>query len=556
LADFFLFSPSSATQHEREVLTMISTMADDTATTTAVSSDTITSVTDYTGDDNVVQLERKRGKGFLLTNAKSGGMKRLIPSEAAKIVPFFLRMKLAWDTETCCWMWWEKTHWDIHLTGAKAAHEIDLVVDDGMFPVGYTPRILKEIIDTIKTKEFLPLPPLVEGKIPFINGLLDPDNKTLVRSTPMNGMSWCLPYRYDESAGCPEIISWLKRCVGENPGTVNLLLCWLAALVRGIHLQYFVMLIGAGGSGKGTFQRLAMAMVGEQNYVSTSLNDLENDKFEPARIVGKRLCLVNEAGRHGGAVNALKALIGGDTMKIERKHVQSSGNFVFSGLVLMASNEQLQTTDSTSGIERRRVTIRFPVAASSDERWNWRERGGESMVLHTEIPGLINKLLKIPVAKIHEAFEVLPESVMEENLEAMVTSNSVADWMTSRTLPALKVWCQTGTINKIRDPISGLMRCEFEWTRLYPNYISWCESNGRTRPVSIRKFSSTVVDIAVKLGHRVYASRDQRGTGLGIHGIALLTRDESEYKSHDARRLWMKLGPKELEKRCPYDEHP
>lgn len=535
---------------------MMSPLTDDAATTTGTSPDTITSVTDYTGEDNVVQLSRKRGQGFLLTAGKSGALKRMIPSEAAKIVPHFLRLKLAWDTCTCCWMWWEKTHWEIHLSSAKAAHEIDLVVDDGMSPLGYSPRILKEIIESIQTKELLPLPPLVEGKIPFLNGLLDTNKATILKSTPSNGMSWCLPYKYDKDAECPEIMSWLNRCVGDSPGTVNLILCWLAALVRGIHLQYFLMLVGAGGSGKGTFQRLAMAMVGEKNYVSTSLNDLENDKFEPARIMGKRLCLVNEAGRHGGAVNALKALIGGDSMKVERKFVQSSGSFVFSGLVLMASNEQLQTTDSTSGIERRRITIRFPVAASTDERWNWRERGGESMVLHTEIPGLINKLLTIPVDKIHESFEVLPESVQEENLDAMVTSNSVADWMTSRTIPDPKSWVQIGEVNKVRDQMIVVYRYEFEWTRLYPNYISWCESNGRTRPVSIRKFSSTVVDIAVKLGHKVYASRDQRGTGHGIHGIALLDRYEQEAKGYDARRSWMKLGPKELEKTCPYDEHP
>ncbi len=67
--------------------------------------------------------------------------------------------------------------------------------------------------------------------------------------------------------------------------------------------------------------------------------------------MNKRLCMINEAGRHGGQLNMLKAITGGDYIPLERKHVQQSGSFIFDGLVLMASNENLQSTDSTSGLE-------------------------------------------------------------------------------------------------------------------------------------------------------------------------------------------------------------
>jgi putative DNA primase/helicase len=522
---------------DKRGFTVMTTMSEDAVGTTAC--------VDYTSGSNVVQLNRQKSTGFLLTTDEKGKRAKRPPSEAAKLVARVLRSKLAWDSYLCSWMWWENTHWAVQDFGSKAAFEIDGVIEDGVAPEGYGTKYLNEIIQLIQIKDLLPRPELAVGKVPFRNGMLDTRTSEILTAKPAYGMNWCLPYLYDASAKCPEITSWLNRCVGDDPDTVKLLMCWLAALIRGIPLQYFMMLVGAGGSGKGTFQRLAMALVGENNHVTTDLADLEGNRFEAARLVGKRLCLINEAGRHGGSVNALKALIGGDSIKVERKFIQSSGSFVFSGLVLMASNEQLQTTDSTSGIERRRITVRFPVAASADERWNWRERGGETQVLHTEIPGLINMLLEIPVSEIHRRFEVLPKAVLEENMAAMASSNNVADWLTSCTFPVVGAWTQIGIINMVRDPVHGTLRYEHEGSRLFPSYLAWCDATGRTRPVSLRKFRSTIVDIAVKMGHNVKSENSPVGNSAGILGLTLLDRTGREYSADDARRAWLKLGPRE-----------
>ncbi len=216
-------------------------------------------------------------------------------------------------------------------------------------------------------------------------------------------LDWCLPHRYEKDADCPNIKSWLSLSVDHDEETVQLLRAWLAALVRGIELQIFLVLIGRGGSGKGTFQRLCMALIGIGNAAICSLRDLEENRFETAKLYGKRLCMVNEAGKHGGALNMLKAITGGDHIPLERKHVQQSGSFVFGGLVLMATNEQVTSSDATSGLERRRITVRFPRSATPEERADWRERGGEEGVLHSEIPGLLNWLLAMPVKEIRRA---------------------------------------------------------------------------------------------------------------------------------------------------------
>ena len=53
--------------------------------------------------------------------------------------------------------------------------------------------------------------------------------------------------------------------------------------------QKYLELVGARGTGKSTFTRLATALVGSENVHTTTLNKLEKFKFETASIAGKRL---------------------------------------------------------------------------------------------------------------------------------------------------------------------------------------------------------------------------------------------------------------------------
>ncbi|MCK7579072.1 MAG: DUF5906 domain-containing protein [Chromatiales bacterium] len=83
------------------------------------------------------------------------------------------------------------------------------------------------------------------------------------------------------------------------------------------------------------------ALIGISNTAISTLQNLETNRFETAKLHGKRLCMINESGRHGGELNMLKAITGGDHIPIERKNVQQTGSFVFEGLVLMATNEPM-----------------------------------------------------------------------------------------------------------------------------------------------------------------------------------------------------------------------
>jgi hypothetical protein len=43
--------------------------------------------------------------------------------------------------------------------------------------------------------------------------------------------------------------------------------------------------MGSGGTGKGTFMRVATALVGTHNSVTTNLKEMEENKFETANFL-------------------------------------------------------------------------------------------------------------------------------------------------------------------------------------------------------------------------------------------------------------------------------
>ena len=461
----------------------------------------------------------------LLEYTEQGGTRRIIESQAAEIVAAALRGRLAWDAPAGQWLSWASSHWRTLDNPAEAERLLAEAVHTGCEPLGFRTNYLNGVTQLIQRLRLLPPPKAEAGAVPFGNGLLRIATGKLIKATPDNAPTWALPWAYDASADCPSIKDWLLRATGDKE-TVELLRAWIGALLRGLPLQKFLVLRGRGGTGKGTFQRLVMAVAGSSNVAISTLRDLECNRFETAKLYGKRLCMINEAGRHGGDINMLKAVTGGDALPLERKHQQQTGSFTFDGLVLMATNEDLQTTDSTSGLERRRVVVRFSTTATAAERADWAARGGEEAVLHPEVPGLINWALELSPAQIRERFEHLPAQVAEANFLGMAAGNSVADWLLESTTPAPGYLAQVGVRREKHDRDTGESYYERADQWLYANYLTHCQEHGRSRPVAANKFSEIVVDLAETLGHEAGKLRHPDTRAACIQGVALLSASD------------------------------
>jgi putative DNA primase/helicase len=249
---------------------------------------------------------------------------------------------------------------------------------------------------------------------------------------------------------------------------------------------------------------------------------MEANKFETANFYGKRLVKITDSNKYGDSVDVLKAMTGQDHLRIERKHQQQTGGFIYGGLVILASNENLATTDHTSGLERRRLTVTFDRRVPDSEKQSWDALGGEDAVLYSEIPGLINWLLELSQEDISRIIRNPPERTKAANLEAMKSSNPLAEWFLECCVADLLAWTQVGVKVEIRGQYVETKYSDSD-KHLYPSYLQWAQQHNRT-PVSIRRFREITIDAIKTLGFDAMETR--RGAGQGIQGVRLKTPTE------------------------------
>jgi putative DNA primase/helicase len=175
------------------------------------------------------------------------------------------------------------------------------------------------------------------GLLPMLNGVLDLETKKLMPHSPLNRLTWYLPYEYNILATSSPIQEWLLSMCGGDRDLVELMRAYLLGVLTGrTDWQKFIELIGPGGTGKSTFTRLATALLGTENVHTTTLHKLEKSKFESASIAGKRLVLINDSERYASDVTKLKNLTGQDVLPFEVKFKQSKGGFNPDALVIVS----------------------------------------------------------------------------------------------------------------------------------------------------------------------------------------------------------------------------
>ncbi|MCL7421533.1 MAG: phage/plasmid primase, P4 family [Methylobacter sp.] len=457
--------------------------------------------------DALVVYDDETGKAFLE-----------IESKAAVMVANALRGFWAWSDTAQTWHKFVGTHWATQPAKGFDAALIELLYT-GAGSLGYKPGYKNGIKSLIEDGQFLPIGENNPDLLPFKNGLLDLKTKSLHPIAPGNALTWCLPYSYDPGADCPNIKEWLLSAADDDIETLELLRAWMAAVIHGrADLQMFLHLIGMGGTGKGVFMRLLTALVGEQNTATTELRRMEQNQFEAAKFYNKRLITITDSSRYGGTLDKLKALTGQDHMPLERKHQQQEGGFIFGGIVVMASNEFLTSTDHTSGIDRRRSMIRFDQQATDEEKQAWAKRGGEGAVIHSELAGLVNWLLELSQDDIGRIIRNPPKRTQETNDEARKAINPIYAWVSDCCKQEDHAWTQVGDRREIREQGSEPI-FEHSDERLYPNYLLWCQRNGH-RATSSRKFKEDLIQTLKSSGWR--ANERRTAQGRGIDGIRLL----------------------------------
>jgi putative DNA primase/helicase len=465
-----------------------------------------------------------RFRGELIRENDHGDEDLCPQSEAAALVAEQLRGHYAYQVASASWFRFDGSHWQ-EIKQLEVDEAITALTYAGAAHLGFSNTYQNGVGALLLKGGNLALGPRPGGLIPFPNGLLDMKAKVLVPTTPENAQTWCLPFEYVPGAQCPVFINWLRNAVDGDEGTVRLLRAFFNALLTGRpDLQRFIHFTGPASTGKSTVGRLAGAIMGPDNCTTTSLKQLETNRFETANIFGKRLVTLEEVDKYGGSVNVLKAMTGQDPLRLERKNVQQSGSFIFQGQVIMASNERFATSDYTSGIERRRVTIEFNRRISPAERVEWERRGGEEAILHPEIPGIILWALELTRDQVSAAFQTMPDRIRKANIDAALFNNPLADWMLECCLPGGR--CRVGDGREVMSMAGERVYIDAE-EQLYANYLLWCRRSGREQ-VSLQRFSNTLEEASQQYGANAKKHRAKNGTFM--EGLRLRMQDEMPWK--------------------------
>ena len=324
------------------------------------------------------------------------------------------------------------------------------------------------------------------GKIPFRNGVLDaatldfePGNhKDLYFQTK-------LLFDYDTNGSCPEFLKWLDWAVGKDKTII--IRAFLRAVLTGYTTgERFLHLIGPGGSGKSTLQQVLIALAGYTGTHTSDLETIETNRFECHSLIGKRLLLLTDEASFSKRLDTLKKLTSSsDTLRAERKYGKEIVNFKPELLVSIASNEHISSSDISSGLERRRLTIVMDRVVDPSKRRNlisvFPDRiEGE---FAAELPGVAKWLIDMPYEEMRDVLanpvKYCPD-LNTSNLDALVFNNPICAWMADCCLyaPNAHTILGGGAFRPTIDESERGLYVKNAYSEVYASYVNYCKSNG------------------------------------------------------------------------------
>ena len=353
----------------------------------------------------------------------------------------------------------------------------------------------------------------------FTNGVLNVSTRELLPFTREMHLVQQMPYPYDPAATCEEIIKWLKNTQHDSWERTQVLRAWLRATLLGRYeIQKFVEIVGPGKSGKSTYANLAVALVGKGNTYSTDFENMEKNRFEAAAYLGKKLLLFQDADRWGGSVSRLKAITGSDWIRSERKY-QGEGldPFQYHGVVMITANEAIQSTDYTSGLARRRLTIPFdrPFTGGPNEQKElikFNSKGEPQGVFSPLLPGLVNWLLDMTEDEMREyLMETSKKVKFFQKYEKMqnLRSNPLLDWMEHKIIYDPGISSAVGFTKNAPMGSSHIYANQDKW--LYASYAEFCRQCN-VGIMSRNRFEPLFIDICKhQLKINAFPMRNTRG---------------------------------------------
>jgi putative DNA primase/helicase len=200
-------------------------------------------------------------------------------------------------------------------------------------------------------------------------------------------------------------------------------------------------------------------------------------------------------------------MTGQDPIRYERKGIQQCRDFVFEGMVILSANEAPESSDRTSGQERRKLTVGLDSRVAEYE--------GRNLVKEFEpyLPGLLARVLEITPERVTQLVKYSDcnvPSLARKKWEQMTETNPIATWLDESCvlLPEAKTYIGNNNPDRMT-------------TWLYAHFCAHQKGSGHKTVLSVKRFSSNLKDLLnnqLKLAS-VESGKDRGGAfiqGLGL----------------------------------------
>ncbi len=228
----------------------------------------------------------------------------------------------------------------------------------------------------------------VKGLIACRNVLLDLRTMEQLPHTPELFNVNALNFGYDAEGVCPQWGKFFSQLWTNDKESIEALQEFFGlCLTSDMSFQKMLMLIGPRRSGKGTIAKVLIALLGQVNTCSPTLDGLSG-RFGMEALIGKLLAVFPDVrlGRKSNKSNMTEKLLsisGGDRLSIERKN-KTNWNGTLTTRMLMLCNELPILSDVSGALPSRFIMLQLTKSFLDNEDRLLAER------LMTELPGILN----------------------------------------------------------------------------------------------------------------------------------------------------------------------
>ncbi len=348
-----------------------------------------------------------------------------------------------------------------------------------------------------------------EGIINFQNGILRLSDMALLPHSPDILSTIQIPCAWTgHETPTPVFDAYLHTLTDGDPAVAQLLLEFGGACISNVHgyrMKKALFLVGDGDTGKSQLKSLVEMLIGEDNFISIDLSELEA-RFGTSNIYGKRLAGSSDMSfMTVGELKTFKQCTGGDSIFAEFKG-ENGFEFKYLGLLWFCMN-------------------RLPKFGGDDGQWVYDrimqvqcrnviplERQDKTLLdkMYAEREGIVYKFvmaLRTVIANGYRFSE--PEPVAQARQEYMEENNTVLafynECMAERPNGKISDHCTTG--------------------RVFDVYKAWCADNNHGFAKTAKEFRSI---LAEHLGTTFAEMTVRRGKGGTFYRTLTLTPEAKQ----------------------------